>query len=72
MSDEKPQDKPVATAPLSPWKLTPGRIVILILGVLLVLYTVSAMMGGLSNYQQLREASTPGATPAQPEPAPAN
>lgn len=61
MSDDKPEDKPV-----SPWKLTPGRIVILILGVLLVLYTASAMMGGLSNYQQLRDASTPGATPPAP------
>lgn len=52
MTDEKP---------LSPWKLTPGRIVILILGVLLIVYTLSALMGGLSNYQQLRDASLPAA-----------
>lgn len=52
--------------PLSPWQLTPGRIVILVMGVLLIVYTLSALMGGLTNYQQLREASaTP---PAQPEP----
>lgn len=61
MSNDKPEDKPI-----SPWKLTPGRIVILILGVLLVLYTASAMLGGLGNYQQLREASSPGATPPAP------
>lgn len=62
MSDENQTDKPI-----SPWKLTPGRIVILIMGLLLVLITVSALLGGLTNYQQLREASTPGATePAKP------
>ena len=56
MSDEKPEDKPI-----SPWKLTPGRIVILIMGVLLLLYTASALMGGLTNYQTLRDAATPAA-----------
>jgi hypothetical protein len=68
---DKPEDKPIDAAPLSPWKLTPGRIVILILGVLIVAYTASALMGGLTNYQMLKEASGPGAAPAQPEPAPA-
>lgn len=58
MSEEKPP---------SPWKLTPGRIVILILGILLILYTASALMGGLTNYQQLREgATTPPEQPAPP------
>lgn len=57
--------------PISPWKLTPGRIVILILGVLIIVYTASALMGGLSNYQTLRDASLPAATPAPAEPAPA-
>lgn len=63
MTDEKP---------LSPWKLTPGRIVLLILGVLLIVYTASALLGGLSNYQMLREASSPAesATPAEPAAAP--
>jgi hypothetical protein len=69
MSQETPQDKP-EDKPISPWKLTPGRIVILILGVLIVAYTASAMMGGLSNYQQLREAAMPGATPPAPEAPP--
>jgi len=62
MSDQKPEDKPV-----SPWKLTQGRIVILVLGVLIVLITISALNGGLGDYQQLREASMPGAaTPPAP------
>jgi hypothetical protein len=53
----------------SPWKLTPARIVILILGALIVLYTASTMLGGLSNYQQLKEGATtetPATTPASP------
>ena len=54
--------------PISPWKLTPGRIAILILGVLLIVYTASALMGGLSNYQTLRDAAlTPPAPAAQPQ-----
>jgi hypothetical protein len=58
MTDEKP---------ISPWKLTPGRIFILILGVLLIAYTASALMGGLTNYQTLRDAATtPPAPAAQP------
>ena len=56
MSDDKP---------ISPWKLTPGRIVILILGALLIAYTVSALMGGLGNYQTLREAATTPPVPAE-------
>ncbi|RYE88722.1 MAG: hypothetical protein EOP19_00465 [Hyphomicrobiales bacterium] len=50
--------------PISPWKLTPGRIVLLILGALLIAYTASALMGGLSNYQSLREAATTPPAPA--------
>ncbi len=43
--------------PPSPFSLNPGRIVLLILGVLLLLYFASALFGGLGNYQQLKEAS---------------
>lgn len=57
MSDEKP---------LSPWKLNPGRIVLLILGVLLVLYTISALMGGLTNYQVLKQGATEQAGTTKP------
>jgi hypothetical protein len=57
MSDENRKPEPIG-----PWKLTPGRIVILIMGVLLIAYTASALMGGLRNYQQLRDASSPATT----------
>jgi flagellar basal body-associated protein FliL len=52
----------------SPLKLNGARIVILILGVLILVYAVSAMMGGLANYQALREAATAAKTaePAAP------
>ena len=43
--------------PLSPWKLNSGRIVLLILGALILTYFVSALLGGLGNYQQLKEAA---------------
>lgn len=42
---------------LSPWKLTSGRIVLLVLGALLAVYIASAVLGGLDNYQALRQAS---------------
>ncbi|WP_156461168.1 hypothetical protein [Devosia sp. Root436] len=50
---------------LSPFALTPSRIVLLILGALLVLIAISTAMGGLSSYQELKEAST-AATQAAP------
>jgi len=43
--------------PRSPWTLNSGRIVLLVLGALLLTYVVSALFGGLGNYQQLKEAS---------------
>lgn len=43
--------------PNSPWRLNSGRVVLLILGALLLTYTVSALLGGLGNYQQLKDAS---------------
>ncbi|WP_374624544.1 hypothetical protein [Devosia sp.] len=39
------------------WRLNPARIVLLIMGALLALYIASALLGGLGNYQALREAS---------------
>lgn len=42
---------------ISPWKLTSGRILLLVMGALLLVYIASALMGGLSNYQMLKEAS---------------
>jgi hypothetical protein len=53
---------------LSPFALTPGRIVLLILGALLVVIAISTSMGGINAYQQLREANAAATSPA-PEPA---
>lgn len=68
MSTEPP--KP----PLSPWRLTGGRIVLLVLGALMLAYIVAAFSGSLSNYQMVREgAMEQRSQPAAPaEPAPAN
>lgn len=43
--------------PRSLWQLNGSRIVLLILGALLVVYIVSGLLGGLGNYQQLKEAA---------------
>ena len=43
--------------PQSPWKLNSSRVVLLILGVLILIYVASALLGGLGNYQQLKEAA---------------
>ncbi|MCR6671728.1 hypothetical protein [Devosia ginsengisoli] len=42
---------------LSPFALTRSRIVLLVLGAILVLIAISTAMGGLSSYQELKEAS---------------
>lgn len=44
-------------APLSPFKLTPPRILILVLGILALVMIVGAIAGGVGNYQALREAN---------------
>ena len=43
--------------PLSPFTLTPPRILILVLGVLALVMIVGAIMGGVGNYQALREST---------------
>lgn len=43
--------------PDSPFRLNRQRVVLLLLGALLLTYIVSAMLGGLGNYQQLKEAA---------------
>lgn len=58
---------------LSPFALTPGRAILLALGVVLVLIAISTARGGLSDYQQLKDANiaaqdavaAPPAAPAQ-------
>ena len=43
---------------LSPWTLTPSRIMILVLGVLAVVFIVGGLMGGVANMQVLKEAAS--------------
>ena len=50
---------------LSPFALTKGRIVLLVLGAVLVLIA----MGGMSSYQQLKEASVAAQAGATETPA---
>lgn len=52
---------------LSPFALTRSRIVLLILGAVLVLIAISMSRGGMSGYQQLREANTAATTTAPAE-----
>ncbi len=52
-----PETKP------SPFKLNPTRIFILAMGALVLLITISMMMGGLGQYQALREAATAAKEP---------
>ena len=51
-------------APLKPFKLTPPRILILVLGVLALVMIIGAIAGGVGNYQALREANQASAAPA--------
>ena len=59
----------------SPFALNRGRLLILILGVLVVLITISMWLGGIDAYQALRSANaeattaTPGQTPDSQRPA---
>lgn len=57
--------------PQSPWKMNSGRVVLLVMGTLLLLIIASTLLGGLGNYQQLKEGSKPaeGSGPVQTEPA---
>mgnify|MGYP000844983553 CR=1 FL=1 len=54
---------------LSPFALTPARIVLLVLGAILVLIAISTAMGGLSSYQELKEANTAAQAEATQTPA---
>lgn len=54
--------------PVSPFKLTPARIVILVLGILAVVFIVGGIMGGVSNYQLLRESTSSSASSSAGQP----
>lgn len=70
MSTEPP--KP----PDSPWRLTGGRIVLLVLGALMLTYIVAAFSGSLDNYQLVKEGAqeqkAQQSAPAESAPAQAN
>ena len=55
--------------PPSPWRMNPTRIVILIFGALVLVYALSVLLGGPSNYQQLRDAAEDAKVEGQPDPA---
>ena len=57
-------------APLSPFKLTPPRILILVLGVLALVMIIGAIAGGVGNYQALREANQASSSAASASSAP--
>lgn len=42
--------------PISPFKLTPPRVLILVLGILALVFIIGGIMGGVGNYQALRES----------------
>ena len=52
------------TPPESPFKLNRTRIFLLAMGILVVLITISMMMGGLTSYQSLREAADAAKEPS--------
>jgi len=56
--------------PQGRWSLNSGRVLLLVLGALAVLMTISAMLNGLGNYQELREASQAARAEAEATPAP--
>ncbi|MBD8066947.1 hypothetical protein IC608_15855 [Devosia sp. PTR5] len=52
------------TPPESPFKLNRTRIFLLAMGILVVLITMSMMMGGLTSYQSLKEAADAAKEPS--------
>ena len=46
----------MADQPISPFKLTGPRIMILVLGALAIAMIIGAISGGVGNYQLLRDA----------------
>lgn len=44
------------TKPTGPFTLTPPRILLLVLGAIALVYIVGALMGGVANYAELRDA----------------
>lgn len=56
--------------PVGPFTLTPPRILLLVLGAIALTFIIGGIMGGVANYQELREArdaaSSEAAASSQP------
>jgi hypothetical protein len=48
----------------SRFKLNKGRVLILALGALILVFAISMWMGGINSYQSLREANTAATQPS--------
>jgi len=55
MSDDKP---------IGPFTLTRQRVLLLVLGAVALIFILGSLMGGLTNYQELRDAASSAAEPA--------
>lgn len=62
MTDQSP-------TPPGRFTLTRQRLLLLAFGALALLYIIGAMLGGVGNYQQLREAAQGASSASGPAPA---
>jgi hypothetical protein len=60
-------DKP-DTPPPGPFKLNPGRVLLLAFGALALTYIIGALLGGVANYRDLREARDAALTSSSSQP----
>jgi len=51
--------------PIGPFTLTPPRIMLLVLGALALTFIVGGIMGGVANYQTLRDARDAASSSSQ-------
>jgi hypothetical protein len=56
------------TQPPGPFKLNRGRIMLLVLGALALTYIVGALLGGVANYRDLRDARDAAQSSASSQP----
>ncbi|MEP7240742.1 MAG: pilus assembly protein TadG-related protein [Devosia sp.] len=56
--------------PTSPFAMNPARITLLVLGALALVLIVGAILGGVGNYQALRESASSAASAASSSSAP--
>jgi hypothetical protein len=54
------------TPPPGPFQLTPARIILLLLGLLAIVSIAGGIMGGVSNYNDLRSARDAALSSSEP------